>query len=148
MMSQVLRPGVQYRKRADACPQMPRIGSDLQQGLRSRAEQQVIKDALVTQRERRQLLGHGEDDMRVGHRQQARGLLHEPVIAGCRLALGTVPIAAGVVSDSLVVAAVAPFKMGAQRGGAAQADIAQNLALLVRDGMAPALKELLLMSVK
>jgi hypothetical protein len=71
MMSQVLRPGVQYRKRADACPQMPRIGGDLQQGLRSRAEQQVIKDALVTQRERRQLLGHGEDDMRVGHRQQA-----------------------------------------------------------------------------
>ena len=38
--------------------------------------------------------------------------------------------------------------MGAQRRGAAQADIAQHLPLLVRDNMAPALKELVLVSVE
>jgi hypothetical protein len=38
--------------------------------------------------------------------------------------------------------------MSAQRGRAAQADIAQHLPLLVRQSMAPALKELVLVSVK
>jgi hypothetical protein len=38
--------------------------------------------------------------------------------------------------------------MSAQCGCAAQADIAQHLPLLVRHGVAPALKELVLVSVK
>jgi hypothetical protein len=38
--------------------------------------------------------------------------------------------------------------MGAERSRSAQADIAQNLSLLVREGVAPALMELVLMSVK
>jgi hypothetical protein len=38
--------------------------------------------------------------------------------------------------------------MSAQRGRAAQADIAQHLPLLVRESMAPALKELVLMSLE
>src|SRR5271157_1642784 len=86
--------------------------------------------------------------MRVGHRQQACGLFHEPAVAGRGLTLGTVPVAAGVVSESLVTAAIASFQMSAQRGRTAQADIAQHLPLLVRESMAPALKELVLVSVK
>jgi hypothetical protein len=65
-----------------------------------------------------------------------------------RLTLGTVPVAAGVVRDSLIAAAIASFEMSAQCGRAAQADIAQHLPLLVRDSMAPVLKELVLMSVE
>jgi hypothetical protein len=38
--------------------------------------------------------------------------------------------------------------MNAQRGRAAQAEIAQHLPLLVRNSIAPALKELLLMCVE
>ena len=38
--------------------------------------------------------------------------------------------------------------MGAQCGRAAQADIAQHLPLLVRKSMAPALKELVFVSVE
>jgi hypothetical protein len=38
--------------------------------------------------------------------------------------------------------------MSAERSSSAQADIAQHLPLLVREGMAPALKELVLVSVK
>jgi hypothetical protein len=86
--------------------------------------------------------------MSVRHRQQACGLLHEPVVACRRLTLGTVPVAAGVVSESLVTAAIASFQMSAQRGRTAQADIAQHLPLLVRESMAPVLKELVLVSVK
>jgi hypothetical protein len=71
MMSQVLRPGVQHRQYADASAQMARIGGDLQQGLGSGPEQQVVKQTLVAECEWRQLLGNGEDHMDVGHRQQA-----------------------------------------------------------------------------
>ena len=38
--------------------------------------------------------------------------------------------------------------MRAERSGSAQADIAQHLPLLVREGMAPALKELVLVSME
>ena len=38
--------------------------------------------------------------------------------------------------------------MSAERSGSASTDIAQHLPLLVRDNMAPALKELVLVSVK
>jgi hypothetical protein len=58
------------------------------------------------------------------------------------------PVAARVVRDSLIGAAIASFEMSAQRGRAAQADIAQHLPLLVRKSMAPTLKELLLMCVE
>ena len=57
-------------------------------------------------------------------------------------------VTARVVSDGLVVAAIASFKMGAQCSRTAQADVAQNLPLLAGNSMAPALKELVLMSVK
>ena len=70
-MSQVLRPGVQHGEHADASAEMAWIGGDLQQGLGSGAEQQVVKQTLVAECERRQLFGHGEDHMGVGHRQQA-----------------------------------------------------------------------------
>jgi hypothetical protein len=59
-----------------------------------------------------------------------------------------VPVAARIVSDSLITAAIASLKVSAQRGCAANADIAQHLPLLVRQSMAPALEELVLVSVK
>jgi len=59
-----------------------------------------------------------------------------------------VPVAARVVSDSLIVAAIASFEMSAERRRSASADIAQYLPLLVRESMSPALKELVLVSMK
>ena len=58
-------------KDADACAKVPRIGSDLQQGLGSCAKQHRIEKTLVAQCERRQLFRDGKDCMDVGHRQQA-----------------------------------------------------------------------------
>ena len=71
MMSQVLRPGVQHGEHADASAQMARVGSDLEQGLGSGPKQQVVEQTLVAECEWCQLLGHGEDHMDIGHRQQA-----------------------------------------------------------------------------
>ena len=75
MMAQVLAPGMEHGEHADAGAEMAGIGGDLQQGLGSCTKQQAIKQTLVAECERRQLLRHGEDDMGVGHRQQACGLL-------------------------------------------------------------------------
>jgi hypothetical protein len=58
------------------------------------------------------------------------------------------PHKARVICDSLIAASIAAFQMSAQCGGAAQADIAQHLPLLVRQCVAPALKELILMRME
>ena len=55
----------------DACAKMARISRDLHQGLGSGTEQQVVKQTLIAECKRRQLLRYGEDHMDVGHRQQA-----------------------------------------------------------------------------
>jgi len=81
MMPQVLRPGVQHSKHANACAEMAWIGRDLEQGLRGCPKQQAIEHALVPECEWRQLLRYGEDHMSIGHRQQACGLLEEPAVA-------------------------------------------------------------------
>jgi hypothetical protein len=59
-----------------------------------------------------------------------------------------VPVAARVVSEGLIVAAIASFEMSAERRRSASADVAQYRALLVREHMAPALQELVLVSMK
>jgi len=62
---------VQHSKHANACAEMAWIGHDLEQGLRGCAKQQVLEEALVPECEGRQLFRNSEDDMGVGHRQQA-----------------------------------------------------------------------------
>src|ERR1700757_4996952 len=86
--------------------------------------------------------------MDIGDRQQAGDLLKQPAVACRRLTLGTVPVPARVVGDSLIAASIAAFQMSAQCGCAAQADVAQHLPLRLRECIAPALKELLLMSTE
>ena len=58
--------------------------------------------------------------------QQLGGAVVHPPGAGGRLALGAVPVAAGVVRDALVPAVVARLDVAAQRGGAAGGDRTQD----------------------
>lgn len=62
--------------------------------------------------------------------------------------MGQCPVAARVVRHSLIAASIAAFQVGAQCGGTAEADVVQHLPLLVRQCVAPALKELVLMSTE
>jgi hypothetical protein len=71
VMLEVLAPGVEHSQHTDARTEVAWIGRYLQQGLRSCPEQLAIKQTLVPECERRQLLGYSKDDMGVGHRQQA-----------------------------------------------------------------------------
>ena len=53
---------------------MLRVGRHLQQRRRARAEEQVVDDRLVLQREPRELVRQREDDVEVADRQQFRAV--------------------------------------------------------------------------
>jgi hypothetical protein len=69
MMQQILTPGMEYRKEADLRPQMFGIGGYLQKSFRTGAEQEVIEDLLVLQRQLGKLVRQSEDNMDIGDRQ-------------------------------------------------------------------------------
>ena len=68
MKQQVLSPTVQHGKKADLSAQMFGVGGDLQQGLRAGAEQEVVEDLLVHQRQMRELVRQSEDNVDIGNR--------------------------------------------------------------------------------
>ena len=71
--------------------------------------------------------------MEVGHRQQQGLLGCQPFGPGAALALGTMAIAAGVVTDPLRPARLADFDMAAERSRAALRNRSQHPRLLLRD---------------
>ena len=119
MVPQVLAPGMEYGEDPDACPEMAWISGDLQQGFGGGTKQQVVEQALVAECKRCQLLRQSEDHMRIRHRQQTGGLSAEPAIASRRLALGTMPVAAREIGDSLIRTGVALLQVSAEGGGTA-----------------------------
>ena len=68
MEQQVLTPTVQHRKEADLSAEMFGVGRDLEQGLGSGVEQQVVEDLLVDQRQLREMMRHREDDVDIRDR--------------------------------------------------------------------------------
>ena len=102
MVLQVLAPGVKHGEDADASAEESRIGGQFEQGLGDSTKQQGVHQSLISQCQRSERLGQGEDDMGVRHRQKTGGLFLEPAIARRGLTLGTVAITAGQVGDGLV----------------------------------------------
>ena len=80
-----------------------------------------------------QRLGEREDDVEIVDRQQARQAALQPLGALDRLALGTVPVAAGVIGDAAIATAMAGLDMAAQGRRAASGQPAQHGRLLRRD---------------
>src|ERR1700722_12736909 len=71
-----------------------------------------------------------ENNMEVRHRQQFSGTRSQPLGPCVSLALGAVPVAAGVVRDDLMSAAAALIAMAAQSRRAAASDGVKHLAML------------------
>ena len=65
MQEQVLSPGVQNGDHADLSSQVFRIGGDLQQGLCTGGEQQVVKQTRVFQGEHVEFVRDGEHNVEV-----------------------------------------------------------------------------------
>ena len=129
VMGQCLPPGVQDADEAKLAAQtMTRIGSD---GLERRGddvEQDTIEQPLVLVGDRRDLAGHGKYDMEIGYRQKVGFAIGKPLVAGGTLALGTMPVAAGVIGDTRVCAVIAGLDMPTKRRRPAQLDRGQDTA--------------------
>ena len=143
VVQQVLTPGVKHGKKAEARPQMSPIGSDGEQGLGHSTKQESIEPALILQTQVSEGLGNSEHHVAVGYGQQLLGLLGQPAVARCRLALGAVTITAGVESDHPMSAGIALLQPTAQGGGAASREVMKRFPLGSRDGVPPAAQEAL-----
>jgi hypothetical protein len=94
---------------------MPGIGSDDAQRLGGGGEQDAIDDGLIVESDLGDWRRHREDDVEVRHRQQFGLSVGQPLGTRQSLALWAMPIAAGIVGDAELAAAVALFDMTAQR---------------------------------
>ena len=118
-MLQPLPPRVQDHQPADGGPEPARIRRDLEQGGRGGAEEEVVHDALVRQREGREHRRHGEDDVDVADGQEFLLARRHPHIPRGRQALGTMPIPTAVVREARLRARLTAIAMAAQRRCAA-----------------------------
>lgn len=129
---QPLPPGVQHREEADLGAEVAGIGGDPPQRLGGGLEEQAIDGTLVLERQRREPIGQGEDDVEVLDGQELVEALLQPPLLGQRLALRTVPVAAGVVGVAQLAAAIADLEVAPEHGRAAGLDRPHDAVLLGR----------------
>ena len=128
-MGESRAPGVQDGSDRDAGAKMPGIGGDGDQRLSRCLEEDVIDRRLVLIGDVGDWRGQREHHMIIRHRQQL-GLAFGQPLPGCRgLALGTMPVAAGVVGDERVCAVITARDMPAENRRAAVLDSRHHLQL-------------------
>ena len=93
MSQEILSPRMQDRKEANVCPQVTRISGYLEQGLRTGAEQEVIENLLVLQRQWGELVRQSKDNVDIGDGQKFTLPSHNPLVASATLTLGAMAIA-------------------------------------------------------
>ena len=84
---------MQDRKETDVGSQVARISCYLEQGFRTGAEQEVIENLLVLQRQWGELGRESEDNMDIGNRQKFTLPSQNPLVASATLTLGAMAIA-------------------------------------------------------
>jgi len=140
-MEELLTPCMKHGGEADLGAQVPGIGRDLLEGLRRRLEEDGVDDLLVLEGDLGDLLGEGEDDVEVLHRQEICLPGLQPVGTGHGLALGTVPITARVVGNLFVTALVATLDVTAECCGSTGCQTTENSLLGRRDTITPDLEK-------
>ncbi len=128
-MGQRRAPGVEDAGKADPGTEMLGVCGDGDQGLGGALEQDAIDRGLVLVGDVADLSGQGEDHVIVWHQQQLGPARGEPVLGRGALALGTMPVAAGVVGDVAMTAVLAGCDMAAEGRGAAALDGRHDLEL-------------------
>src|SRR5438094_8314871 len=98
------------------------IGRDGENGLRGGLEQQIVDDCLILIGELGDCRREREDHVEVWHRQELGLALGEPALCRRALALRTMPVAAGIVSDGRVGAVLTARDMAAERRGTTALD--------------------------
>src|SRR6266699_3811463 len=116
---------MQDRKEADVGRQVARISGYLEQGLGTGAEQEVIENFFVLQRQWGELVRESEDNVDIGDGQKFTLPSHDPPVASATLTLGAMAIAATVIRGSAIATTRALVAMPTECRGAAASDRAQ-----------------------
>ena len=106
MEVEVLIPGVEHRREADVGPQAVIVPGKLQEGAGSGCEEEIEDEFLVEQDQRVEFVGQGYHQVKVVSWQESLPTFFQPLCLLEALALGTVAIAAGVIRDRQVAAAM------------------------------------------
>jgi hypothetical protein len=117
MMLELLAPRVEDEEETDLGAEMLRVSSNGPQGLRRRPAQNAVRDGFVAVGDRRDCLGHREDDVEIRAVEDVGLTPFNPLRPRQRLALRAVAIAAGVVPDAHVLAAITLLHVPAEHGG-------------------------------
>ncbi len=94
MMLEVLSPAMEHAEEPCLRAEVLGIAGSFEQRRGTGAEEQIVKQPLVLEDERGELVGQGEDDMEVRHGQQLRRTRGQPPGTRVALAPGAVPVAA------------------------------------------------------
>ena len=100
-------------------PRCLRIGGDRAQGVGGDIKQQSIHQLLVGVGQGTERCRQGEDHVVVVDRQEIGAARLQPALRGAALALGTMPVTAGVIGDLRLCAGRAAQRMAAERSAAA-----------------------------
>ena len=129
MLSEILAPGVEHHRDPDLASEPLAISTEGLQGLRGRLKQEVIDHLGVSLGERVDLVGEGEDQMEIGHRQELCTACLDPALLGQRLAFWAVAIAAGVITGDLPPTAITGLQMAPEGRRTAVLDGLHHAAL-------------------
>jgi hypothetical protein len=133
MMLQALAPRVQHHQPADGGTEACRVGGDGEQRGRGGAEEEVVHDTLVRQRETREQCRHREDAVHVADGQEFLLPRRHPVVAGGGEALGTMPIPTAVIREGRLRALLTAIAMPAERRRAALDECPEHAPMLARE---------------
>src|SRR5277367_841864 len=136
MVLQVLSPCVQHGKKTDPGAQMFWIGGDLYKSLSAGLEQKIVENPLVLQSQGREIMRYRKDHMEVRRWKQIFSALSQPLLAGVGLALGAMPVSAGVVRNGLMATSRASVQMAAEGLRATVANSSQHFQLRPQIGRA------------
>jgi hypothetical protein len=120
---------MQDRKETDVGPEVARIAGDLLQGLGTGAEQEVIEDLLVLQRQWGEWVRQSEDNVDIGDGQKFTLPSQDPLVASAALTLWAMAITATVIGGGAIATARALVAMPAECRGTAASDRAQYFAM-------------------
>ena len=135
VLTEILAPGVEHHRDPDLAPEPLGIPTEGLQGLRGRLKQEVVDHLRVSLGDRVDLMGQGEDQMEIGHRQELGRACLDPALLGQRLAFWAVAVAAGVVTRHFCAAVITHFQMATEGRRTAVLDGLHHAALLAAESM-------------
>jgi hypothetical protein len=115
MVGEGTGPGVQHTEDPDQPTDIMRIGSERDERLGRGAEQDVVQVLLMTPDDLPQLMGHGEDHVNVGDRQEFMPSLCHPGFGVEAMTRGATAVAAEVVDVVFLATAIALPQLPPQR---------------------------------